>query len=82
MEGNRVSKSEFEVRALELFRQIEASGESIVITDHGIPTLEVRPYRVAERNPLDVLRGSVVHFDDPLAPIDEGFGAYSYVKAI
>ena len=32
-------------QALELFRQIDASGESLVNTDHGRPALEVRPYR-------------------------------------
>jgi antitoxin (DNA-binding transcriptional repressor) of toxin-antitoxin stability system len=70
MEGNQVSKSEFKAKALEFFRQVEASGESVVVTDHGKPTLEVRPYRGNERNPLDVLRGSVVRYEDPIEPVD------------
>jgi len=70
MEVRQVSKSEFKARALEFFRQVEASGESVVVTDHGKPTLEVRPYRTIERNPLDVLRGSVVRYDDPMEPVD------------
>lgn len=70
MEGNQVSKSEFKARALEFFRQVEASGETVVVTDHGKPTLEVRPYRTYERNPLDVLRGSVVRYNDPTGPVD------------
>ncbi|MEX3958567.1 antitoxin (DNA-binding transcriptional repressor) of toxin-antitoxin stability system [Trinickia symbiotica] len=70
MEANQVSKSEFKAKALEFFRQVEASGESVVVTDHGKPTLEVRPYRSDERNPLDVLRGSVVRYDDPTEPVD------------
>jgi hypothetical protein len=40
-----------------LFRQVEASGEPLVVTDHGRPTLE--------------LRGSVLRFDDPFAPACE-----------
>jgi len=72
MEGNQVSKSEFKARALEFFRQVEASGESIIVTDHGKPALEVRPYRGIERNPLDVLRGSVVRYDNPTDPVAEG----------
>lgn len=72
MNGNRVSKSEFKAKALEFFRQVEASGESIIVTDHGKPALEVRPYRVIERNPLDVLRGSVVRYESPTAPVAEG----------
>ncbi|WP_158904694.1 type II toxin-antitoxin system Phd/YefM family antitoxin [Burkholderia sp. L27(2015)] len=72
MESNQVSKSEFKARALEFFRQVEASGESVIVTDHGKPALEVRPYRGIERNPLDVLRGSVVRYDNPTDPVAEG----------
>ncbi|MFL9993863.1 Antitoxin component of toxin-antitoxin stability system, DNA-binding transcriptional repressor [Burkholderia sp. GAS332] len=71
MQGNRVSKSEFKAKALELFRQVEASGESLIVTDHGKPALEVRPYRGVERSPLDVLRGSVMRYDNPTAPVGE-----------
>lgn len=69
MNNNQVSKSEFKAKALEFFRQVEASGQSVVVTDHGKPTLEVRPYRDAERSPLDILRGSVVRYDNPTDPI-------------
>jgi antitoxin (DNA-binding transcriptional repressor) of toxin-antitoxin stability system len=71
VQGNRVSKSEFKAKALELFRQVEASGESLIVTDHGKPALEVRPYRGVERSPLDVLRGSVMRYDNPTAPVGE-----------
>jgi antitoxin (DNA-binding transcriptional repressor) of toxin-antitoxin stability system len=69
----QVSKSRFKARALELFRQVEASGEPLVVTDHGRPTLEVRPYRPAQpaADPLEELRGSVLCFDDPFAPVGE-----------
>ncbi len=70
VENNHVSKSEFKAKALEFFRQVEASGESVVVTDHGKPALEVRPYRNTDRNPLDILRGSVVRYEDPTAPVD------------
>lgn len=64
-----VSKSEFKARALEHFRLIEASGEGLIVTDHGKPTLEIRPYRSREAQPLDILRGSVMRYDNPLDPI-------------
>lgn len=41
MKGTVVSKSEFKGKALEYFRQVQASGESVVVTDHGKPVLEV-----------------------------------------
>jgi len=70
MRPNHVSKTEFKAKALEFFRQVEASGESMIITDHGKPALEVRPYRSNKRQPLDVLRGSVVRYVDPTSPVD------------
>lgn len=72
MENNQVSKSEFKAKALEYFRQVEASGESVIVTDHGKPALEVRPYRNVQRSPLDVLRGSVVRYENPTDPVGEG----------
>jgi prevent-host-death family protein len=69
MSANQVSKSEFKAKALEYFRQVEASGESLVVTNHGAPVLEVRPYRGIKRNPIDVLRGSVIRYDKPTQPI-------------
>ena len=70
MNDNQVSKSEFKSRALEFFRQVESSGQSIIVTDHGKPTLEVRPYRDVERKPLDVLRGTVMRYDNLTEPVD------------
>lgn len=66
-----VSKSQFKARALEYFRQVEASGESVVVTDHGQPKLEVRPYQARALQPLDVLRGSVLRFERPADPVGE-----------
>jgi antitoxin (DNA-binding transcriptional repressor) of toxin-antitoxin stability system len=71
MKGNQVSKSEFKAKALEFFRLVEASGESVIVTDHGKPAIEVRTYRGIERDPLDVLRGSVVRYDNPTDPVAE-----------
>ena len=67
-----VSKSQFKAKALEFFRQVEATGEAIVITDHGQPKLELRPYRSPLRDPFELLRGSVLRYDEPTEPIAEG----------
>jgi antitoxin (DNA-binding transcriptional repressor) of toxin-antitoxin stability system len=68
MSTHQLSKSAFKAKALEYFRHIEASGESVIVTDHGKPALEVRPYHPIERGPLEVLRGSVVYYEDPTGP--------------
>ncbi len=69
----QVSKSHFKAHALQLFRQLEASGEPLVVTDHVRPTLEVRPYRpaVPTADPLEQLRGSVLRFNEPFEPVGE-----------
>ena len=64
-----VSKSQFKAKALEFFRSVQLSGESIIVTDHGKPVLEIKPYKDGVSDPLADLRDSVLHYDDPLAPV-------------
>jgi len=71
MDSNAVSKSEFKAKALEYFRRVETSGQSLVVTDHGRPTLEVRRYRGVDRKPLEILRDSVVRYDNATDPVAE-----------
>ena len=71
MNQQRVTKSQFKAKALEYFRQVETSGGSLVITDRGQPTVEIRRYRSDQRSPLDKLRGSVVEYKAPTEPVAE-----------
>jgi prevent-host-death family protein len=68
----QISKSRFKARALELFREVESTGGTMIITDHGRPTIEVRPYRKVDRNPLEILHGSVTEYQDPMGSVGEG----------
>jgi antitoxin (DNA-binding transcriptional repressor) of toxin-antitoxin stability system len=68
---NQVSKSQFKAKALEFFRQVESSGVSVIITDHGKPKLEVRSFRSQQDDPLSRLRGTVLRFDRPTEPVAE-----------
>lgn len=67
---NKVSKSLFKAKALEFFRQIETNGESVIVTDHGEPKLEIRLYKEPVCDPLEKLHGTVLHFDRPTDPIN------------
>ncbi|PZX30544.1 antitoxin Phd_YefM of type II toxin-antitoxin system [Cupriavidus phytorum] len=69
MPPSHISKTDFKARALEYFRQIETTGETMVVTDHGRPAFEVRPYRGLARNPLQVLQGTVAHYERPCDPV-------------
>jgi predicted nicotinamide N-methyase len=66
---DQISKSEFKAKALELFRRIEASGEPVLVTDHGRPKLEVRRYEAPVENPLEWLRGKVIFSDESIDPV-------------
>ncbi len=66
-----VSKSRFKARALELFRQVERTGQPIIITDRGTPVLKVTPYREDPNAALRVLRESVVKYEAPTKPVGE-----------
>lgn len=66
-----ISKSQFKARALEIFRQVERSGEPVIITDRGRPTLELRPHVEDTRAPLERLKNSLLRYDDPFAPVGE-----------
>jgi prevent-host-death family protein len=66
-----VSKSRFKARALELFRQVERTGQPIIITDRGTPVLKVMPYREDPNAALRVLRESVVKYEAPAKPVGE-----------
>ena len=67
----QISKTEFKAHALEVFRDIEKTGVSRIITDRGRPTLEIRKLRTQKRDPLDVLKGTVVKYDRPTEPVGE-----------
>ena len=64
-----VSKSKFKPQALEYFRQVEESGEPLVITDRGKPVLKILPYRQQSLKGLEALRDSVVKYENPLEPV-------------
>lgn len=64
-----ISKSEFKARALELFRMVETSGQTVIVTDHGKPTIEVKKFRPIARHPLEVLKGSAKEYSSPTEPV-------------
>ena len=66
-----VSKSRFKARALEFFRQVERTGQPIIITDHGTPVLKIMPYREDPDAALRVLRDSVIKYNAPTKPVGE-----------
>lgn len=71
MHQEPVTKSQFKAKALEYFRKVESTGEPIIVTDRGKPAVEIRRCPVDERSPLERLKGSVLEFVDPFAPVSD-----------
>lgn len=65
----RVSKSQFKAKALEYFRRLETEDGELIITDHGNPVLKVTRYHEKPAADLERLKGTVLKYTDPEAPV-------------
>jgi prevent-host-death family protein len=65
----KLSKSKFKPQALEYFRQVEETGETIVITDRGRPVIKIVPFVDDPAAALAALRGTVVSYENPTEPV-------------
>jgi prevent-host-death family protein len=69
MHIQQLSKSEFKAHALEVLRTIERSGQPVIITDRGRPTIEIRKVRQQQPTPLELLKGSVIKYQAATDPV-------------
>ena len=42
---NTISKSKLKAKMLEIFRQLESSGDELIVTDHNKPVLKIIPLK-------------------------------------
>ena len=73
--SSEISKSEFKAKALEILRTVEDTGEPVLVTDRGVPTVEVRRYRRQLRDAKQILQNSVLSFENPTQPTGEAWEA-------
>ncbi len=66
--AKQVSRSRFKTAVLGYLTEVEATGETLVITDHGRPVVRVAPYAPAAAT-LERLRGCVIRYDRPTEPV-------------
>ncbi len=69
---SEISKSRFKAHALEILREIEHSGQPVIITDRGRQALKISKYVPRTGSALDRLKGSVTRFDEPMTPLEPG----------
>lgn len=69
-----ISKSKLKATMLEVFRELEATGQELIVTEHGRPVLKIVPIR-QKKTVLELfghLQGRVVYHEDINTPtIDE-----------
>lgn len=68
-----ISKSKLKTHMLQVFRQIEQTGEEVIVTDNNRPVLRIQPYT---RKPgvdevFSPYRGKMVLNEDPDTPTAE-----------
>jgi prevent-host-death family protein len=68
-----MSKTKLKAHMLEVFREIERSGEPVIVTDRGKPTLRIEPIhkRRSVEEVFGHLRGKVHFIGDPNEPTTE-----------
>ncbi len=64
-----VSKSRFKRDFFKFCREVEQTGEELIITDHGCPVLKVIPYVEDPEEYFRGLRNTVLKFDEPMGPV-------------
>lgn len=67
---NTISKSKLKAKMLEIFRQLEASGEELIVTDQGKPVLKIIPIK-KEASVAEVFgdfQGKVSYLEDINTP--------------
>ena len=72
--GQTISKSKLKAKMLEIFRNVEATGEELIVTDHGKPVLRILPIRekASVSQLFSGLQGQVLYHEDVDTPtIDE-----------
>ena len=65
-----VSKSQLKAKMLEYFRQVEQSGEELIVTNNRMPVLRVIPIK-KKRETAEVfgdMRGKIKYHEDILIP--------------
>lgn len=74
MTTGTISKGKLKARMLEVFREVEESGQELIVTDNGKPVLKIVPYE--QKGTVDEIFGDlygklVIYADIDTPTIDE-----------
>ncbi|MCK5680969.1 prevent-host-death protein [bacterium] len=74
---NTVSKGVLKAQMLKYFRQVEETGQELIVTDHRKPVLKIVPIRqpmLTVEEAFHGLRGKVNYFEDINTPTADEWG--------
>lgn len=65
-----VSKSKLKTHMLEIFRQIEQTGEEVIVTDNNRPVLRIQPIarKASVEDVFSPYRGKMILHEEPDTP--------------
>ena len=68
-----ISKSKLKAQMLKIFREIEESGEEIIVTDNNRPGIRIQPInkKVSVEDAFGAWQGQVIFYEDPNAPTSD-----------
>lgn len=65
-----ISKGKLKARMLQIFREIEQSGEEVIVTDNNRPVLRIQPI-IQKRSVAEIFapyKGKAIFYENPDAP--------------
>jgi antitoxin (DNA-binding transcriptional repressor) of toxin-antitoxin stability system len=67
---NTISKNKLKAKMLEIFRQLESSGEELIVTDHNKPVLRIIPIKqkATVATVFGNIQGQVTYLEDINTP--------------
>jgi antitoxin (DNA-binding transcriptional repressor) of toxin-antitoxin stability system len=71
-----ISKSKLKAQMLQIFREIEQTGEEVIVTDSNRPVLRIQP--IIQKQSVEELfapyEGKVIFYEDPDTPTNDEWG--------
>ncbi|WP_377290260.1 type II toxin-antitoxin system Phd/YefM family antitoxin [Rhizobium sp. SG2393] len=74
MSGKMIGAAEFKAKCLSLIDEVAETREPVIVTKRGKALAVLTPLPPLQPSPsiVGALRGSVLRFDDPFAPVADG----------
>ena len=67
----RIKASEFKAKCLSLLDEVQATGETIVVTKRGKPVAQIEPVKAKPKTLFGAMKGSVTILGDIVGPLGD-----------